>query len=93
MYKSLYEIKHVSLLGMMKALSESKRRIHNRMVSSWNTRLSAPEFDRFRLLQIEYASHVCFVTFQYGDTGKVPLVMCGTRLYRLLIFFTSIDFR
>ena len=38
-----------------------KHRIHERDLSSWKTRLSAPEFDRFRLLHTEYSPHVLWI--------------------------------
>ena len=53
-----------------------KRRIHDRELSSWKTRLSAPEFDRFRLLHTEYSPHVLWISSKENHGYLAASISC-----------------
>ena len=53
-----------------------KRRIHGREISSWKTRLFAPEFDRFRLLHTEYSPHVLWISSKENRGYLAATILC-----------------
>ena len=53
-----------------------KRRIHDKEISSWKTRLSAPEFDRFRLLHTEYSPHVLWISSKENRSYLAASISC-----------------
>ena len=53
-----------------------KRRIYNRELSSWKSRLSAPEFDKFRLLHSEYSPHILWISSKENRGYLAVSILC-----------------